>query len=92
MCFIVSKIINLNVKILLKQSIFESSDVTFWHRSCLNCKITNQKKIMRDLTNKYENAKGNSIEFMKNGQISAYFNALLEMNKYKRLMIAIVAN
>tara|TARA_B110000503_G_scaffold21194_1_gene32175 strand:+ start:275 stop:418 length:144 start_codon:yes stop_codon:yes gene_type:complete len=47
---------------------------------------------MRDLTNKYENAKHNSIEFMKNGQISAYFNALLEMNKYKRLMIAIVAN
>jgi len=47
---------------------------------------------MIDLTNKYENAKYNSIEFMKNGQISAYFNALLEMNKYKRLMIAVVAN
>ena len=52
----------------------------------------NQNKIMRDLTNKYENAKYNSMEFMKNGQISAYFDALLEMNKYKRLMIAIVAN
>ena len=47
---------------------------------------------MIDLTNKYENARHNSIEFMKNGQISAYFNALLEMNKYKRLMIAVVAN
>mgnify|MGYP006158617219 FL=1 len=47
---------------------------------------------MRDLTNKYESAKENSIEFMEKGQISAYFNALLEMNKYKRLMIAIVAN
>ena len=47
---------------------------------------------MKDFTNKYENAKYNSIEFMKEGKISAYFNALLEMNKYKRLMIAIVAN
>jgi hypothetical protein len=47
---------------------------------------------MNDLTNKYENAKHNSIMFMKNGQISAYLNALLEMNKYKRLMIAVVAN
>lgn len=47
---------------------------------------------MKDLTNKYESAKQNSIEFMKNGQISAYLNALLEMNKYKRLMLAVVAN
>ncbi len=48
--------------------------------------------IMKDLTKQYEIAKQNSIEFMKNGQISAYFNTLLEMNKYKRLMIAVVAN
>ena len=47
---------------------------------------------MTDLTSKYENAKQNSIELMQNGQISAYFNALLEMNKYKRLMVAVVAN
>lgn len=47
---------------------------------------------MKDLTNKYENAKQDSIEFMKNGQISAYLNSLLEMNKYKRLLVAIVAN
>ncbi|WP_298779464.1 hypothetical protein [uncultured Polaribacter sp.] len=47
---------------------------------------------MKDLTNKYENAKNNSIKFMRNGQISAYLNSLIEMNKYKRLMIAIVAN
>ncbi|MHB0754858.1 hypothetical protein [Polaribacter sp. M15] len=47
---------------------------------------------MNELTNKYENAKQNSIEFMKNGQISAYLNALLEMNKYKRLMVAVLAN
>ena len=47
---------------------------------------------MKDLTKQYENAKNNSIEFMKNGQISAYLNALIEMNRYKRLMVAIVAN
>lgn len=47
---------------------------------------------MIELTNKYEIAKQNSIEFMKNGQISAYLNALLEMNKYKRLLVAVAAN
>lgn len=47
---------------------------------------------MIELTNKYETAKQNSIEFMKNGQISAYLNALLEMNRYKRLMVAVAAN
>ncbi|NVJ88461.1 MAG: hypothetical protein HWD82_03355 [Flavobacteriaceae bacterium] len=47
---------------------------------------------MTDLTNKYETAKQNSIEFMKNGQIADYFNALLEMNKYKRLLVAVTAN
>lgn len=47
---------------------------------------------MNNLDYKYENAKLNSIEFMKNGQISAYFNALLEMNKYRRLLIAVIAN
>ncbi len=47
---------------------------------------------MNTLSSQYETAKNDSIEFMKNGQISAYFNALLEMNKYKRLMIAVIAN
>ena len=47
---------------------------------------------MKNLTKQYEIAKSDSIKFMRNGQISAYFNALLEMNKYKRLMTAIVAN
>ena len=47
---------------------------------------------MNELANKHETAKQNSIDFMRTGQISNYFNALLEMNKYKRLMIAIVAN
>lgn len=47
---------------------------------------------MNELTKQYELAKSNSKEYMKNGQISAYFNALVEMNKYKRLMLAVVAN
>ncbi|WP_189663270.1 MULTISPECIES: hypothetical protein [unclassified Polaribacter] len=47
---------------------------------------------MIDLTNKYEIAKQSSMMFMQNGQISAYLQALLEMNKYKRLMIAVVSN
>jgi hypothetical protein len=47
---------------------------------------------MNDLNFKYENAKLNAIEFMKTGQISAYFNSLLEMNKYKRLLVAVIAN
>ena len=47
---------------------------------------------MNTFTQQYEIAKQNSIEFMKKGQIAAYFDALLEMNKYKRLMLAVIAN
>jgi hypothetical protein len=47
---------------------------------------------MKDLAKKYEIAKQNSIESMRTGQISDYFKALLEMNKYKRLITAIIAN
>jgi hypothetical protein len=50
------------------------------------------KTTMKDLNRKYETAKINSIEFMRSGQISNYFKALLEMNKYKRLMMAVIAN
>ncbi|QTD36288.1 hypothetical protein JL193_08930 [Polaribacter batillariae] len=47
---------------------------------------------MNTFSQQYQIAKSNSIKFMKNGQIAAYLNALLEMNKYKRLMLAVVAN
>ncbi len=47
---------------------------------------------MNTFSKQYEVAKQNSIEFMKSGQISAYLNALVEMNKYKRLMVAVIAN
>jgi hypothetical protein len=40
----------------------------------------------------YETEKKNSVAFMKNGQIGAYLNSLVAMNKYKRLMIAVVSN
>ena len=47
---------------------------------------------MNELANKHETAKQNSIDFMRTGKISNYFNALLEMNKYRRLLNAIIAN
>ncbi|MFT7498187.1 MAG: hypothetical protein ACI8QP_000772 [Porticoccaceae bacterium] len=47
---------------------------------------------MKDLLKQYESAKKKATTFMKNGQLNAYFEALLEMNKYKRLMVAVVAN
>ncbi len=47
---------------------------------------------MNDLIKQYENAKISAKIYMKNGQIHKYFEALLEMNKYKRLMVAVVAN
>ena len=47
---------------------------------------------MKDLIKQYESAKKKATAFMKNGQLNAYFDALIEMNKYKRLMIAVRAN
>ena len=47
---------------------------------------------MITLKEQYEIAKNNATTFMKNGQINAYFEALLELNKCKRLLVAVVAN
>ncbi|MCT4698354.1 MULTISPECIES: hypothetical protein [Tenacibaculum] len=47
---------------------------------------------MKNFNTQYQIAKNNANEFMNNGQITKYFEALLEMNKYKRLMVAVVAN
>tara|TARA_Y100000034_G_scaffold105927_1_gene133956 strand:- start:314890 stop:315033 length:144 start_codon:yes stop_codon:yes gene_type:complete len=47
---------------------------------------------MKDLTKKYEAAKAQSKEFMRNGNISAYFDKLIEMNRYKSLIVSMVAN
>lgn len=47
---------------------------------------------MLNLKKQYETAKKKAHTFMENGEIAKYFEALLEMNKYKRLMVAVVAN
>ena len=47
---------------------------------------------MSELTKQYEQAKSKSKIYMLSGQIGAYLNTLVEMNKYKRLMVAIIAN
>ncbi|WP_199176770.1 hypothetical protein [Tenacibaculum sp. SG-28] len=47
---------------------------------------------MKNLNSEYESAKHKANTYMKNGQISKYFTALLEMNRCKRLMLAVVAN
>jgi hypothetical protein len=47
---------------------------------------------MKDLIKHYETAKKNAITFMKKGQINSYFDALIEMHHYKKLMIAVQSN
>ncbi len=47
---------------------------------------------MKDLIKQYETAKKQATQFMQNGQLNAYFEALLRMNNYKRLMNAIISN
>jgi hypothetical protein len=47
---------------------------------------------MKELTYHYDTSKREALKLMKAGKINAYFNTLLEMKKYKRLMTAIVSN
>jgi len=47
---------------------------------------------MKNLVKQYEAAKKRALDFMQNGQISAYINALNEMNTYKSLITSIAAN
>ena len=47
---------------------------------------------MKDFKKLYENAKIKTNSLMAKGQISAYLQALKEMNQYKTMMIAVVAN
>ena len=46
---------------------------------------------MKELIKQYETAKKNTLKFMKKGQINNYFDALIEMNHYKK-MITVSAN
>jgi hypothetical protein len=47
---------------------------------------------MKELIRQYETAKNKALNFMNKGQLNAYFDALIEMNYYKKLMIAVKAN
>ncbi len=47
---------------------------------------------MQALVENYETKKSSAINFMKNGQLNAYFEALIEMNNYKKLMFTVCAN
>lgn len=47
---------------------------------------------MKDLRKLYENAKNRANKLMATGQISAYIDALKEMNQYKKMMLTVVAN
>ncbi|WP_298364112.1 hypothetical protein [uncultured Lutibacter sp.] len=46
---------------------------------------------MKELIKQYETAKKKAIKFMKKGQLNKYFDALVEMNHYKKL-ITVSAN
>lgn len=47
---------------------------------------------MKELIKQYEIAKNKAFKFMRNGQLNAYIDALVEMNHYKKLMIAVKIN
>ncbi len=47
---------------------------------------------MQELIKQYETAKTKALSFMKKGQLHAYFQALNEMNNYKKLMLTVAAN
>jgi len=47
---------------------------------------------MKALVENYETKRNSALDFMKNGQLNAYFEALIEMNSYKKLMYTICAN
>ncbi len=46
---------------------------------------------MKELIKQYETAKNKALKFMQKGQINNYFDALVEMNHYKK-MITVSAN
>ena len=47
---------------------------------------------MKELIKQYEKTKMEALNFMRNGQLNQYFDALVEMNDYKRLMLIVSAN
>jgi hypothetical protein len=47
---------------------------------------------MTELLKNYENTKKQAKIYMKTGQINAYFNTLLQLNNYEKLLIKVQAN
>jgi len=47
---------------------------------------------MKALIKQYEQAKKKALKFMQKGQLHAYFDALVEMNRYKKLMVVVQSN
>jgi len=47
---------------------------------------------MNDLILKYENTKLKAKHFMQKGQISDYFNTLIELKRQRQLLTLIIAN
>ena len=47
---------------------------------------------MKELIKQYEAAKNSALNFMSNGELHAYFDALIKMNHYKKLMITVQSN
>jgi len=47
---------------------------------------------MNDLNKHYEKSKSKATLLMKKGKIGAYVNVLIEMNRYKKLMVAVSSN
>ena len=47
---------------------------------------------MKDLVKQYENAKQVAKTYMSQGLITEYFNALMRVNEYEKLLVAVVAN
>jgi len=47
---------------------------------------------MKELISLNEKAKRKALNFMNNGELNAYFDALIEMNYYKNLMVAVQSN
>mgnify|MGYP005643683623 CR=1 FL=1 len=59
----------------------------------LYAKLTDKSYIAaKELIKNYQNSKNNAIVFMGKGQLNAYFDALVEMNHYQKLMLTVSAN
>lgn len=71
---------------------FEILLVTFWHENCLYSIKHQKTNLMKELIKQYEQAKKRALTFMQKGQLHAYFDALVEMNRYKKLMVTVQSN